>query len=220
MENDKFEYVTNAFHELKNPLTTIGIACDLIKRKSIDYIDCDIYLNVISNECSRMENIINNTINSLKNNYFDVDTNQNCDVHQILCTVIKNSGIDNIGIFLMAKRHGVKGNVEYLESAFREILDNAVKYKSELPLRMKISTFNVEDNIKITFSDNGIGIDKKDQNKIFDKGFKNETIENQRSTGLGLYYLRRNIQRINGAIMVESENGRGSLFTITLPLII
>ena len=220
MEDDRFEYVTNAFHELKNPLTTIGIACDLIKTNKVEGLDCDNYLNIISNECLRMKNTIDDTIKALKHNYFDVDIYQNCDIHEILCRVIRNSGIDNIGVFLMANRHNVKGNNEYIESAFRELFENAVKYKSELPLHLKISTYNKGNKIKISFSDNGIGIEKKHLGQVFENGFKNNIIDYQYSTGLGLYYLRRNLQRINGTIVVESEVGKGSIFTITLPLII
>jgi len=220
MENDKFEYVTNAFHELKTPLTTIGIACDLIKTKSVENQDYDTYLDIIGNECLKMKNIIDVAIKSLKNNYFDIDISQNCDVHEILCRVIQNSGIENIGTYLMAVRHNVKGNYEYLESAFCELLENAYKYKSELPLRVKITTLNIGNKIKICVSDNGIGIEKGNLCKIFEKGFREESDENQYNTGLGLFYLKRNLQRINGTIGVESENGNGSSFTITLPLIV
>ena len=73
MENDRLEYVTNAFHELKNPLTTIGIACDLIRTNEVGEFECDSYLDIVSNECRRMKNIIDATIKALKHNYFDVD---------------------------------------------------------------------------------------------------------------------------------------------------
>ncbi|MCQ2322021.1 MAG: HAMP domain-containing histidine kinase [Bacteroidales bacterium] len=220
MENDRLEYVTNAFHELKNPLTTIGIACDLIRTNEIGEFDCDSYLDIISNECRRMKNIIDDTIKALKHNYFDIDLNQNCDVHEILCSVIRNCRIDNIAVYMMASRYKVKGNYEYIESAFRELFENAIKYKSEQPLHLKINTFNKGDKIHISFSDNGIGIEKKNLEHIFESGFNHKTSDCQYSTGLGLYYLRRNLQRINGTIMVESELGKGSVFTVTLPLIV
>lgn len=214
MEIDKFEYVTNTMHELKNPLTTISLACDILKAQCKDNSEKNTYLNVISCECDRMKKIINSSINSLKNNYFDVDTNQNCDIHVILQKVADVAKIDGIGLYLMATHHNVKGNLEYLETAFHELLENSRKHQSDIPLRLRISTFNKGNKIKICFSDNGIGI-QKNIDEIFEKDYCDKT-----DKGLGLYYLKRNMQRINGTVSVESKTGRGTMFTITLPIIV
>lgn len=223
MEDERLEYVTNAFHELKSPLTTIMLAADIIKMQDVDCDLKDMYLNMISGEVIRMKNLINNTINSLKNNYFDIDLNQICDINQILETIVKNENLGGINLYLMASRHIVKGNLEYLESAFRELIENARKYKSERDLRIDIKTINKGDKICISFSDNGIGIEEDKLNLVFEKGYsRNESqdVENQDSTGVGLYFLKRNLQRINGAITIESKEGRGSVFKITLPIIV
>jgi len=219
METEKFEYVTNAFHELKSPLTTITLAAEIIKKQNISDNEKEEYTTMIINECIRMKNIVCSTINSLENNYFDVDLNQKCDINKILGRVAESENVDDIGLLLMAPRHHVRGNIEYLESAFRELIENSRKFRSELPLEIKIDTYNDKDKIIIRFSDNGIGMENDVMVSIFEKGFHSES-ENQQNTGLGLYFTKINIQRINGAITVESKRGRGTIFKITLPLIV
>lgn len=224
MKTEKFEYVTNAFHELKSPLTTIMLAAEIIKEHHINDDEKDVYATMIINECLRMKNLVCTTINSLENNYFDVDLNQKCDINEILERVAESENVDDIGLLLMASRHNVRGNIGYLESAFRELIENSRKFRSEFPLKINIDTYNDKDKIIIRFSDNGIGMENDVMASVFGKGFhsnfEDKISENQQNTGLGLFFTKRNIQRINGAITVESKKNRGSVFTITLPLIV
>lgn len=223
MKDEKYEYVTNAFHELKSPLTTIMLAAEIIKTQNLDDKAKESYLIMILDESLRMKKLITKTINSLKNNYFDVNLNQCCDINEIIENVVKSEGFVEFGLYLMASRHVVRGNVEYIESAFRELIENARKYRSERPLKINITTANDGNRICIRFSDNGIGIADARLKSFFDGDFcskSNCEVENQSDTGVGLYFLKRNLQRINGTVSVESKEGRGSVFSITLPIIV
>lgn len=223
MEDERFEYVTNAFHELKSPLTTVMLAADIIRTQNIDNEAKESYLTMIINECFRMKNLITKTINSLKDNYFDININQYCDINEILENVVRSVDFNEFGLYMMASRHKVKGNAEYIESAFRELIENARKYRSERPLKINISTSNIGDKIRISFSDNGIGIADVRLKSIFEGVFCGDGTHSDESlsdTGVGLYFLKRNLHRINGTISVESKEGRGSVFSITLPVIV
>ena len=89
MKDEKYEYVTNAFHELKSPLTTIMLAAEIIKTQNLDDKAKESYLIMILDESLRMKKLITKTINSLKNNYFDVNLNQCCDINEIIENVVK-----------------------------------------------------------------------------------------------------------------------------------
>ena len=103
------------------------------------------------------------------------------------------------------------------------LLDNALKYRrDEVPLNLKISTRNLQDEkLEIKISDNGIGIKKEDLKKIFEKFYRVSTGNRHdvKGFGLGLAYVHKMITELKGEIRVESELGVGSDFIITLPLI-
>ena len=103
------------------------------------------------------------------------------------------------------------------------LLDNALKYRREdIPLELSISTRNIgEDKVEIIIADNGIGIKKEDQKKIFEKFFRVSTGNRHdvKGFGLGLAYVHKLITQFKGSIHVESELNTGSKFIIILPLI-
>ena len=103
------------------------------------------------------------------------------------------------------------------------LLDNALKYmKEERNPELEVSTRDISDNrIEIRVADNGIGIKKDDQKRIFDKFFRVSTgnLHNVKGFGLGLAYVKKMITAFGGDIHVESEFDKGSTFIIRLPLV-
>ena len=103
------------------------------------------------------------------------------------------------------------------------LLDNALKYRrDDVPLELKVSTRNIGDNrLEIVIGDNGMGIKKEDQKKIFEKFYRVSTGNRHdvKGFGLGLAYVHKMITELKGDIRVESELNVGSNFIITLPLL-
>ncbi|MDY3858039.1 MAG: HAMP domain-containing sensor histidine kinase, partial [Muribaculaceae bacterium] len=103
------------------------------------------------------------------------------------------------------------------------LLDNAVKYRKEdEPLNITISTSNhPAGHLQIDIADNGIGIKREDQKKIFEKFYRVSTGNRHdvKGFGLGLAYVNKMTTLMGGTIKVESEPGRGTRFSITLPLL-
>ena len=103
------------------------------------------------------------------------------------------------------------------------LLDNAVKYaREDVPLHLEVSTWNQGDEqICISIADNGIGINKDDLKRIFDKFYRVHTgnRHNVKGFGLGLAYVRKMVELHHGTIKVNSEVGNGTRFVITLPII-
>ena len=100
------------------------------------------------------------------------------------------------------------------------MLDNAIKYSPDEP-KIEIITENVKDFLLIKIKDKGIGMSKAAQKHVFDKFYREHTgdIHNVKGHGLGLAYVKQIVEAHNGEVFVESEKGKGSTFTIKLPII-
>ncbi len=102
---------------------------------------------------------------------------------------------------------------DLFEAVLRTLIENAVKYNDNRPIVNMTATHDAN-LVKITIEDNGMGITKQEQKKLFRPYY---TSDQKEGTGIGLYYAQRIVKAHDGTISVESEPGKGSLFTITIP---
>jgi two-component system phosphate regulon sensor histidine kinase PhoR len=118
---------------------------------------------------------------------------------------------------LKAEHPIVMGDPSHLLNTIRNLVDNAIKYSKGSP-EISIKSFNVDHDLVLQISDKGIGIEKNYQKKIFDKFYRVPTgdIHDVKGFGLGLAYTKKIIELHDGTIELESEKGKGSIFTITL----
>jgi two-component system phosphate regulon sensor histidine kinase PhoR len=147
------------------------------------------------------------------------------DVHRVIADAVKNIELQvnkksgAIHLELDAANALFTGDKVHTTSTIYNLLDNANKYSPDSP-NITVRTENSGDAIKISVQDEGIGITRDNQRKIFDKLFRVPTgnIHNIKGFGLGLSYVKTIVDRMGGKIVVESELGKGSTFTVTLPL--
>jgi two-component system phosphate regulon sensor histidine kinase PhoR len=124
-----------------------------------------------------------------------------------------------IELNLNAENDVIKVDELHFTNVINNLIDNAIKYNDKVPL-IKINTFNISLGIQIEVIDNGIGLSKDDQQKIFEKFYRvgKGNVHDVKGFGLGLSYVQTIVEAHNGKIWVESKLKEGSKFIIQLPL--
>ncbi len=227
MKND---FINNMTHEFKTPISTINLACEALTdqdmRTSNEVIDT--YINMIREENQRLalmaEKILQTAV--LDKGQLKM-TKESIDLHHVIRDVVKNIRIQveiKDGVIdqnFMASRSRVEGDRVHLTNLVYNLLDNANKYTPRKP-HIRIHTENVKNGIVMTVEDNGMGIGKAEQKKIFEKLYRVPTgdIHEVRGFGLGLSYVRAIVELHHGRVSVESEINRGSRFSVFLPFVI
>jgi len=224
MKND---FINNMTHEFKTPISTIALVCEALKDKDIQKTDeiYDNYIGIINDENTRLkvmaEKILQTAIIEkgklqLKKEWVDIHEIILEDVRKIMIQVERKGG----KIYTDLKAENVKLKVDPLHftNVILNLLDNAIKYNIEEP-EILISTTETDSGIKISIQDNGIGIGKANQRKIFDKLYRVPTgnVHNFKGFGLGLSYVKAVIDKHGGSIKLTSELKRGSTFQVFLP---
>lgn len=225
----KTDFINNMTHEFKTPIATINLALDAIKNPKVieDKEKVYRYLQMIRDENKRMHAQVENVlrISKLEKKELDIAKESN-NIHEIIEDAIEHVNLiiedrgGNITAQLNATRTTVLINDVHFTNVIVNILDNAIKYSTDSPV-IEVNTENINDFVLIKIKDNGIGMSKAAQKRIFEKFYREHTgdVHNVKGHGLGLAYVKRIIEDHNGQIYVDSEKGKGSTFTIKLPLI-
>jgi len=220
IEEVKRDFVRDASHELKTPLTAIKGFVETLEEE----VEEKKYIEIIKRNVDRMINIINDLITLSKLEDKDVVLEiSEFDFIEMINNVIKifSNKIKerNLKIKIDTDNYNtkIKGDPYKLEQVFINLIDNAIKYTEEGGIN--INYYLKEDNAVIEIIDTGIGIPEEHLDRIFERFY---VVNKSRSkelggTGLGLSIVKHIITLHNGKIEVESEVGKGSKFIITIP---
>ena len=228
MKND---FINNMTHEFKTPISSISLAAQMLQDPAVTKSPAML---------SRVASVINSETRRLR---FQVEKVLQMSMFEGRKSTLKLTDVDaNSAIFniantfkLTVERFGgsiethldaMNAIVEVDEMHFTNVifnlLDNAVKYSREdVPPHLVITSRDLEsDRLQITVADNGIGISKEDQKRIFEKFFRVNTGNRHdvKGFGLGLTYVKKMITELGGDITVESHLNKGTKFIIILPL--
>lgn len=221
------DFLNNMTHEFKTPLTNIALAGKMIIKDTVIKQEDKIkhYSGIILEENEKLRLQVEQVLSMTALERGEIPLQKTkLDLHELINECIKCIGIQienkqgDLKLSLDAKQRIIFGDKTHLTNALCNLIDNAVKYSKEKP-EVSIQTFNSYDNLIIIFSDNGIGIEDKYHNKVFDKFFRVPTgnVHNVKGFGLGLAYIKKIIELHDGTIELKSEAGRGTTFTINFP---
>ena len=224
----KSDFINNMTHEFKTPIATISLAVDSIKdpRVSGDSEKLLYFSRIIREENKRMNSQVENVLRmaQLEKGELQIRT-QEVNLHDIILHAVElitlqvetNKGTLTTG--LHATNPVITGDPMHLSNVIFNLLDNANKYSPSEPV-IVITTENTGDALRICVIDNGMGMSKETQKKIFEKFYRVPTgnLHDIKGFGLGLSYVKAIVELHKGKIEVESELGKGSQFHIVLPL--
>lgn len=223
----KSDFISNMTHEFKTPISTISLACEALTDKDMsdDANPDNPFVKMIREENKRLESLVESILQSavIEKGELKIKT-QIIDIHSILTQVVKNAKLrvlsehGELHLYLKASHFHVDADAMHITNVFANLLDNAIKYCDKAPF-IEVKTYNeIGGWFVCEIIDNGIGIKKEHQLRIFEKLYRVPTgnVHNVKGFGLGLSYVKTIIDLHLGKIDVESQLGQGSKFKIKL----
>ena len=223
----KSAFVSNVSHELKTPLSLISLFAEILELGRVkDEGKKRDYYRIIGEETRRLNKLIDNILDFSKieagrktYNFVDADIGEV--IESVLAGYsyqITNSGFE-LKTNIESNLPAVLVDRDAISQVVLNLLDNAVKYSREIK-EISIEVKTNDSNLTIEITDRGMGIPRAEQKKIFEKFYRvsNGLVHDVKGSGLGLSLVKHIIEAHKGKILLESEVGKGSRFTIRLPL--
>jgi signal transduction histidine kinase len=226
----KADFVNNITHELKTPITTISLAAQMLsdanvpnKEQKMPYLS-----STILTESKRLQFLVeqvlqiaifergNLRLKAKETNLLALLTS----VIQHFAIQIEKKKITLITELAALENITVWADELHLTNVFTNLFDNAVKYQNKTDPCIQLTAENTNSHVKIKIEDNGEGISHENLKKIFDKFYRGSSsnVRVIKGFGLGLSYVKKIVEMLHGRIEVSSELGKGSSFTIVLPI--
>ena len=224
----KNDFINNMTHELKTPIATISLAHEALldPDMSANQKITSRYIGIIGEENKRLGTLVQNVLQHavLDKGEFNLKLEQ-INFHDIIEDVVSKIDLQvkgkggNITVNLDAEKSTFDADIIHLTNVVYNLMDNAVKYSKNEP-EIYVKTRNSENNIHLIVKDNGLGIKKEDQKRIFDQLYRVPTgnVHDVKGFGLGLNYVKIIVEKHGGSVKVESQLNKGSTFEIILPL--
>lgn len=217
------DFFNNMAHEFKTPLTNIILANKLLAKKQ-PQLKSNSFVNITKKEANKLMHQVERVLYlaSMERNDYALNKEE-LNLSKLLKEVIEDMAIQinekqasiNVDI---PQNLTVSGDKFHLSNAFRNLIDNALKYATSTPI-LNITSDIKDKGILLLFKDNGIGMAKSEQAIVFDKFQRVGTgdIHNQKGFGLGLAYVKKVVELHQGFIHIFSELNKGSRFDLYLP---
>jgi two-component system phosphate regulon sensor histidine kinase PhoR len=228
LEQMKSNFVNNMTHEFKTPTTNISLAME-----NIEILNGDVsprfkkYLRIINEENQRMIANVERILEVARySQAAEVQLRKaQFDMHQVVKEVNERFAlrVDKAGGSLTCKLGAqqalILGDRHHIKNSISNVLDNALKYCKETP-NITLQTTDRDGFLEISVTDEGIGMDRKDIDRIFEAFYRKDTgnVHNVKGFGLGLSYVKRVFDMHGGKIEVESKLGKGTTFRLLLPV--
>jgi signal transduction histidine kinase len=223
----KSTFVANVSHELKTPLSLLSLFSEILELGRVNSEEKkNEYYRILRHESLRLNKIIDNILDFSKieagrKKYDFVDGDMAEVIQNVLSSYryqINNSGFD-VQTNIQPDLPPVLIDRDAMAQAISNLLDNAIKYSGKVK-QLSITAKPVGSDLCIEIADRGIGIPRAEQEKVFEKFYRvgNGLVHDVKGSGLGLSLVKHIIEAHKGTISIESDVGRGTRFTILLPL--
>ena len=228
LDKMKNEFISNMTHEIKTPISTISLACEMLQDNTIaqDIDSRANFVGIIADENARMRLLVETILQSSKmsNSNYHLNTTE-VDVNKLVEHVAKSFRLTLEGrggkmeTHLEAVPSTLFADELHLTNLIYNLVDNGIKYSTGAP-HIIVSTARKGDHFLISVQDYGIGISKADQKHVFEKFYRVSTgnVHNVKGFGIGLNYVAQVVRLHHGSINLESEVGKGSTFTVSFPI--
>lgn len=214
------DFVNNVTHELQTPLATLSLAAESITGKSAEKQST--YLGIIQNEIGKLQSNVNNILQASMVDATPKPTIEPLTINAFLDALVGDFRLQYASKMVEWELAGavqtlVQTDKQILETALRNLVDNAIKYGGR---NIAIGCQEESGKVMISITDDGKGIADKYRPHVFKKFYRVPEEENQQHAsgfGLGLYMVKKSLQRVGASIILKSSVGKGSTFTINLP---
>lgn len=221
----KNDFINNMTHEFKTPISTISLAVQVMGDKEVktDESKMNRYLGIIRDENRRLGTQVEKVLQMASLDKGEVKLRlDEVNVHEIIEQVLTNLSVQieqnggTVDLELDAENPVIQADEVHLTNIIFNLLDNANKYSPENP-QICISTKNEDGLLKIQIKDKGLGMNKEQLSKIFEKFYRVPTgnVHNVKGFGLGLSYVKKMVELHHGQIKVESKPNEGSVFEVS-----
>ncbi len=220
----KTDFINNMTHELKTPISTIGLSSEILRKEGITDQPERVrnYANLIHDENQRLKLQVDRVLQLATLEKEKIALNfQPLDMHTMITharasiALVRDDQGASISLDLKAAKHSIKGDSVHISNIIHNLLDNALKYSlKNSPIL--IATENQGSKLIISIADQGIGIPKKSIPFIFDKFYRVPTGNRHdvKGFGLGLFYVKQMVESHKGKIKVESKEKEGTTFQV------
>ncbi len=212
-------FTDNASHQLMNPLTAINSELDFLLNNNHIFDDQSNSVRVIKEETERMIKIVKSLLLLAKDSNTLFDQKSVFNLSNFIRESIKKIYKEKKMELDIEQDIYIRGNSEYFLMAFQNLVDNAFKYSNEdwVTLHAK----QMDSKVFLRIEDFGIGIAEVEKEKVYDRFYRSEKVENLgiKGYGLGLSLVKSIVEAMNGTIEIKDNKPRGTVFTITFPAI-
>ena len=226
----KSDFINNMTHEFKTPIATISLAVDAMRNEKVlqDRDKMGYFSTIIKEENQRMNRQVETILRASQLERREADLNlKPVHVHKVINDVVDNFTLQmeekkgKVELLLNAQNDLIDADEVHFSNLVNNLVDNAVKYAKEgVPPVIKLTTHATTKNFVMRIEDNGIGMNRETLKRIFERFYRAHTgnIHNVKGFGLGLSYVKTMVEAHDGDIKAESTLGKGTTFTIEMPL--
>ena len=215
------DFISNISHELKTPIASIQGFAKLLSDDNLSKEEKEEYINIILEETQRLSNLSSNMLKLSKLEKQEIVTNKteyrlDNQIRKAIIMLDEKINSKKIKISLDSSEVSIYEDEDLIMEIWINLINNAIKYSNENG-EIKIKVIEEENDVKVSIKDEGIGIPKDKQERIFEKFYQVENSRAGEGSGLGLAIVKRIVDLIKGKIEVESKEKQGTKIMVSIP---